>query len=325
MDSVMYAILLAVCASNSLHEEAESYFNCMKDECHSPNLYHYSLLLNAYSSGGNYEKADELVQEMKSSGKENVKVDFLSEVADILITGNIDHIIKVYVRGGLFDKSRELLAELDTLGCAEDELIVCKPNHFQMPYCLLMDGLAMAGRLDEVFSELREKSVKSDGDVHSIMISAFCRSELFEEVRQLAKDFEAKFDKYDLVLLNTMLCAYCRAVKVPYKLSVVFILFLYVGLKVAFEILTACLQGKELCSSFIFHLSKIRAHSEALFVYNMLRYSKRTMCKALHEKILHILTAGGLLKDAYVVVKDNSGSISRAAVKKTQICIYKVG
>ncbi|KAJ0021397.1 hypothetical protein Pint_31641 [Pistacia integerrima] len=51
----------------------------------------------------------------------------------------------------------------------------------------------------------------ADGYAHSIMISAFCRSELFEEAKQLAKDFEAKFDKYDLVLLNTMLCAYCRA------------------------------------------------------------------------------------------------------------------
>lgn len=35
---------------------------------------------------------------------------------------------------------------------------------FQMPYCLLMDGLAKAGSLDEarvVFSEMQEKSVKS--------------------------------------------------------------------------------------------------------------------------------------------------------------------
>ncbi|KAJ0010408.1 hypothetical protein Pint_33596 [Pistacia integerrima] len=141
MDSVMYGILLAVCAANSLHEGAESYFNCMKDEGHSPNPFHYSSLLNAYSSVGNYEKADELVQEMKSSGLVPNKV--------ILTT-----LLKVYVRGGLFDKSRELLAELDTLGYAEDE----------MPYCLLMDGLAKAGRLDEakaVFSELQEKSVKS--------------------------------------------------------------------------------------------------------------------------------------------------------------------
>ncbi|XP_031278103.1 pentatricopeptide repeat-containing protein At1g10910, chloroplastic-like, partial [Pistacia vera] len=136
-DSVMHGILLAVCASNSLHEEAESYFNCMKDEGHSPNLYHDSSFLNAYSSGGNYEKADELAQEMKSSGLVPNKV--------ILTT-----LLKVYVRGGLFDKSSELLAELDTLGYAEDE----------MPYCLLMDGLAKAGRLDEakaVFSELQEK------------------------------------------------------------------------------------------------------------------------------------------------------------------------
>lgn len=68
MDSVMYGTLLAVCASNNRCEEAQSYFNQMKDEGHSPNIYHYSSLLNAYASGGNYKKAEELVQDMKSSG-----------------------------------------------------------------------------------------------------------------------------------------------------------------------------------------------------------------------------------------------------------------
>lgn len=42
------------------------------------------------------------------------------------------------------------------------------------------------------------------------MISAFCRGGCFEEAKQLAGDFEAKYDKYDVVLLNSMLCAYCR-------------------------------------------------------------------------------------------------------------------
>lgn len=32
-----------------------------------------------------------------------------------------------------------------------------------------------------------------------------------EEAKQLARDFEAAYDRYDLVMLNTMLCAYCRA------------------------------------------------------------------------------------------------------------------
>lgn len=63
-----------------------------------------------------------------------------------------------------------------------------------------------------LFIKLNEVYIlPADGYAHSIMISAFCRSELFEEAKQLAQDFEAKFDKYDLVLLNTMLCAYCRA------------------------------------------------------------------------------------------------------------------
>ncbi|KAM3751034.1 hypothetical protein ACB098_04G078600 [Castanea mollissima] len=68
MDSVIYGTLLAICASNTKLEEAESYFNQMKDEGHSPNLFHYSSLLNAYSISGNYRKADELVQDMKSAG-----------------------------------------------------------------------------------------------------------------------------------------------------------------------------------------------------------------------------------------------------------------
>lgn len=50
-------------------------------------------------------------------------------------------------------------------------------------------------------------------------------------------------------------------------------------------------------------LGRSGAYSEAFSVYNMLKYSKRTINKALHEKILHTLLAGGLLKDAYVVFK----------------------
>ena len=60
---------------------------------------------------------------------------------------------------------------------------------------------------------------------------------------------------------------------------------------------------QELCSNLLFHLGKTGAHSEAYAVYNMLRYSEKPMCKDLHEKILYILIAGRLYKDAYVVFK----------------------
>lgn len=43
------------------------------------------------------------------------------------------------------------------------------------------------------------------------MISALCRSGLIEEAKQLACEFEVKYDKYDVVILNSMLCAYCRS------------------------------------------------------------------------------------------------------------------
>lgn len=43
------------------------------------------------------------------------------------------------------------------------------------------------------------------------MISALCRSKLVKEAKQLASEFEMKYDKYDVVILNSMLCAYCRS------------------------------------------------------------------------------------------------------------------
>ncbi|PKU80491.1 Pentatricopeptide repeat-containing protein [Dendrobium catenatum] len=49
------------------------------------------------------------------------------------------------------------------------------------------------------------------GFAYSIMISAFCRVGLLQEARQLAKDFEDNYEKYDLVMLNTLLRAYSNA------------------------------------------------------------------------------------------------------------------
>lgn len=43
------------------------------------------------------------------------------------------------------------------------------------------------------------------------MISALCRSKRFEEAKELSRDSETTYEKCDLVMLNTMLCAYCRA------------------------------------------------------------------------------------------------------------------
>ncbi|GFP99192.1 pentatricopeptide repeat-containing protein at1g10910 chloroplastic [Phtheirospermum japonicum] len=320
MDMVVYGTLISVCASNNQCEAAEKYFNEMKSEGHSPNVFHYSSLLNAYAVGGNYKKADELVQEMRSAGLVLNKV--------ILTT-----LMKVYVKGGLFEKSKELLDELQALGYAEDE----------MPYCLLMDGLAKTGNLTEaksVFDEMRRKEVKNDGYSYSIMISALCRNRLIEEAKQLACEFETKYSKYDVVILNSMLSAYCRSgemenvMKMMKKMDelaispdfVTFhILIKYFCKEKLYLLAYRTMEDmhrkghqpeENLGSQLINRLGKTGAHSEAFSVYNMLRYSKRTINKALHEKILNILLAGGLLKDAYVVVKDNAKLISEPAIKK---------
>ncbi|KAL3638164.1 hypothetical protein CASFOL_018034 [Castilleja foliolosa] len=326
MDMVVYGTLISVCASNNQCEAAEKYFNEMKSEGHSPNVFHYSSLLNAYAVDGNYKKADNLVQEMRSAGLVLNKV--------ILTT-----LMKVYVKCGLFEKSRELLDELQVLGYAEDE----------MPYCLLMDGLAKTGKLTEaksVFDEMRQKGVKNDGYSYSIMISALCHNRLIEEAKQLACEFETKYSKYDVVILNSMLSAYCRSgemenvMKMMKKMDesaispdfITFhILIKYFCKEKLYLLAYRTMEDmhrkghqpeervfvlQNLGSVLINRLGKTGAHSEAFSVYNMLRYSKRTINKALHEKILNILLAGGLLKDAYVVLKDNAKFISEPAVKK---------
>lgn len=76
MDNVIYGTLLAICASNNLCEEAERFFQQMNAEGISPNLFHYSSLLNAYSVDGHHKKADELIKSMKSAGLVPNKVRF---------------------------------------------------------------------------------------------------------------------------------------------------------------------------------------------------------------------------------------------------------
>ncbi|KAL6494516.1 hypothetical protein OROGR_031316 [Orobanche gracilis] len=270
-------------------------------------------------------------------------------------------LLKVYVKCGLFDKSRKLLDELQFLGYADDE----------MPYCVLMDGLAKTGKLWEaksVFDEMRQKEVKnfdarncyssirdfclwppakvysklcmSYGYSYSIMISTLCHSGHIEEAKQLACEFETKYGKYDVVILNSMLSAYCRSremenvMKIMRKMDESAIspdwntfhcLIKYFCKEKLYLLAYRTMEDmhkkghqpdEDLSSSLINHLGKTGAHSEAFSVYNMLRYSKRIINKTLHEKILHILLAGGLLKDAYVVVKDNTKLISQPAIKK---------
>ncbi|GMH25074.1 hypothetical protein Nepgr_026917 [Nepenthes gracilis] len=329
MDSVIYGALIAVCAANGQCKEAERYFLRMKAEGHSPNFYHYSSLLNAYSADGNYHEADELVKAVKDAGLVPNKVMWTT-------------LLKVYTRGGLFEKARLLLSELETLGYAGDE----------MPYCLLMDALSKSGQIHEaklVFDEMNKRQVKSDGYAHSILISAFCRGGMLKEAKQLATDYAAAYDRYDLVILNTMLCAYCRVSDMENVMQTLrkmdqlaispdqntfHILIKYFCKEKLYLLACQTMQDmhskghqvvEDHCSSLISHLGKMGAHSEAFSVYNILRYSKRTLCKALHEKILHILIAGKLLKDAYVVVKDNGRSISQLAIKKFSTAFMKSG
>lgn len=314
MDSVIYGTLLAICASHNYCEEAEVYFQKMKDDGHNPNLFHYSSLLNAYSENGNYGKAELLMKDLRSSGLTPNKV--------ILTT-----LLKVYSKGGLFDKAKELLIELEASGFAQDE----------MSYCILIDSLVKGGKIWDammLFNEMKEKGVKSDGYAFSIMISALHRGGYRQESKQLANEFEAKNATYDLVMLNTSLRAYCSTndmesvMRMLKKMdesnispdNITFNTLIryfckgkiyHLAYKTIEDMHTKGHQlNEELCSEVMVQLGEAGFPSEAFSVYNMLRYSKRTVCKSLHEKVLGILVPAGLLKDAYIVVKDNAQLIS---------------
>ncbi|KAJ1283865.1 hypothetical protein BS78_03G160000 [Paspalum vaginatum] len=320
MDSVIYGTLLAICASHNYCEEAEVYFQKMKDEGHSPNLFHYSSLLNAYSENADYGKAELLMKDLRFSGLTPNKV--------MLTT-----LLKVYSKGGLFEKAKELLTELEASGFAQDE----------MPYCILIDGLVKGGKIQEakiLFNEMKQKGVKSDGYAFSIMISALHRGGHHQESKQLAKEFEVDNASYDLVMLNTSLRTYCSTndmesvMKMLKKMddlnispdNITFNTLIryfcnakvyHLAYKTIEDMHTKGHQlNEELCSHVMAQLGKAGFPSEAFSVYNMLRYSKRTVRKSLHEKALGILVSAELLKDAYIVVKDNAELISPPSLEK---------
>ncbi|CAO2179555.1 unnamed protein product [Urochloa humidicola] len=320
MDSVIYGTLLAICASHNHCEEAEVYFQKMKDEGHSPNLFHYSSLLNAYSENADYGKAEMLMKDLRNSGLTPNKV--------MLTT-----LLKVYSKGGIFEKAKELLTELEASGFAQGE----------MPYCILIDGLVKGGKIQEakmLFNEMKEKGVKSDGYAFSIMISALHRGGHHQESKQLAKEFEDQNASYDLVMLNTSLRTYCstndmesvmRMLKKMDELNIspdnitfnTLIRYFcnakvyHLAYKTIEDMHTKGYQlNEELCSHVMIQLGKAGFPSEAFSIYNMLRYSKRTIRKSLHEKALGILVSAELLKDAYIVVKDNAEMISPSSLER---------
>ncbi|KAG6530739.1 hypothetical protein ZIOFF_004497 [Zingiber officinale] len=343
MDSVTYGTLLAICASNNLCNEAEMYFTQMKNEGHSPNVFHYSSLLNAYSGEGKYLKAEKLVNEMKASGLAPNKV-------------TLTTLLKVYARGHLFEKSQELLSELETLGYAADEMPYC----IIMDHLAKAGHLLEAKK---IFAQMKEKDVKSDGYSYSIMISALCRDGSLNEAKELAKDFEKKFDKYDLVIVNNLLRAYCNAgdlesvmhmLKKMDGLSInpdwntFHILIKYFCREKLYHLAFKTIEdmngkGHQLNETLFSQLLSgggFRSNcnksevlscsplvmgfpSEAFSIYNMLRYSKRTLCKSLHQRMFSILVRAGLLKDAYVVMKDNSQSLSAKSLEKFAMSFMK--
>ncbi|GJN18643.1 hypothetical protein PR202_gb05824 [Eleusine coracana subsp. coracana] len=330
MDSVIYGTLLAICASHNYCEEAEVYFQKMKDEGHTPNLFHYSSLLNAYSENANHEKAELLMKDLRSSG--------LTPNEVILNT-----LLKVYSKGGLFEKAKELLSELEASGFAQDE----------MPYSILIDGLVKGGKIQEatmLFNEMKEKGVKSDGYAFSIMISALHRGGHRQESKQLAKEFEAENATYDLVLLQ------CKGLSPSIQNNR---RYAYKGLSIerdgyAFSIMISALhrgghrqESKQLAKEFeaenatydlVMLNTSLRSYcstndmdsvmsllkkmddsnvSPDNITFNtLIRYSKRIVPKSLHEKALGILVSAGLLKDAYVIVKDNAELISPRSLEK---------
>ncbi|CAA6666113.1 unnamed protein product [Spirodela intermedia] len=327
MDNVIYGTLLAICASHNLCEEAERFFQQMNAEGLSPNLFHYSSLLNAYSVDGDHKKADEIVKSMKSAGLVPNKV--------ILTT-----LLKVYVRGGLLERSRELLIDLENLGYAEDEI----------PFCLVMDNLAKKGDVREAKICLNLcLHVAADGYSYSIMISAFCRNGQLKEAKELAREYETIYDKYDLVMLNTLLRAYCNAgemenvmqmlrkmdaLKISPDWNTFQILVKYFLKEKLYHLAYQTVEdmhskghqvGEELCSSLILELGKSGAPSEAFSVYNMLRYSKTTPRKSIHEKMLNILIGAKLFKNAYVVMKDNAEDISAPSLDKFAFSFMQAG
>ncbi|XP_078431990.1 pentatricopeptide repeat (PPR) superfamily protein [Wolffia australiana] len=329
MDSVIYGNILAICAKNNLCEEAEHFFQQMIAVGLSPNLFHYSSLLNAYSVDGNYGKADEIIRCMNTAGIVPNKV--------ILTT-----LLKVYIRAGLVEKSKELLIELENQGFAENEV----------PFCLVMDDLAKKGQVDEakaIFHKMKEKRVASDGYAYSIMISAYCRSGRLKEAKELAKEYETTYDKFDLAILNALLRAYCKGREIENVMQTLRkmdeqrispdwntfqILIKYFLKEKLYNLAYKTVEDmnskghqldEELCSSLIVELGQSGAASEAFSVYNMLRYGKTKPRKSIHETILNILIRAKLFKNAYVVMKDNAEDISVPSLDKFALSFMQAG
>nr|GMD04960.1 pentatricopeptide repeat-containing protein At1g10910, chloroplastic [Ipomoea batatas] len=338
--------ILGCLIKNGKPKSSFNLFTQMKQEGLVPDVVTYTTLLAGCAKVENgYSKALELVEEMKYKGLQ----------MDCIIDGTV---LSVCASHNQSSEAEKYFEQMKKEGYSPNVFHYSSllnafsgDGNYEKAEMLIEEMKSVGLELNKViYVTLLKVYVKGAGYSYSIMISAFCRSGLIEDAKQLASEFEGKFDKYDVISLNAMLCAYCMAgemdnvMKMMKKMDELAInpdrntfdilvkYFCKENLHLlAFRTMRDMYRGghtqldEGTCVFLIHHLGKTGANSEAFTVYNMLRYRNRTISKSLHQQILSILIKGRLLKEAYVVFKENARLISHFTIKRFANAFFKFG
>ncbi|OEL34266.1 Pentatricopeptide repeat-containing protein [Dichanthelium oligosanthes] len=328
-----YSSLLNAYSENADYGKAELLMKDLRSSGLTPNKVMLTTLLKVYSKGGIFEKAKELLAELEASGFAQDEMPYCILIDGLVKGGKIQEgktqfnemkekgvksdgyafsiMISALHRGGHHEESKQLAKEFEAENASYDLVML---NTSLRTYCSTDDMESVMRML----KKMDELNISPDNITFNTLIRYFCDAKVYHLAYKTIEDMHTKghqlneYSEPSRIVLHYGMSEHFPLLNEPLNQNNQHFIAenLYVVDKKNLYVF------QELCSHVMVQLGKAGFPSEVFSVYNMLRYSKRTVRKSLHEKALGILVSAELLKDAYIVVKDNAELISPSSLEK---------
>ncbi|KAH9625210.1 hypothetical protein KSS87_003590 [Heliosperma pusillum] len=326
-----YSSLLNAYSINGSCQKADKLVQDMKSSGLVPNKVVLTTLLKVYVNGGLLDKSRSLLSELEALGYAEDEMPYCQLMDGLSKSGKMTEaevvfnqmkdrqvrsdgyshsiMISAFCRTGRLEKAKKLARDYEAMYSKYDLVIL---NVLLCAYC-------RAGDMENVMHIMRKMdtlAINPDHKTFQILIKYFIKEKLYLLAYRTLQDMHTKghqLEEAPSPLLSTIVL-----LEHHFSDSLISADFYYCP-KMSMSIWLTSLDKldlQEVLYSLFLQLGRVGAHSEAYFVYNVMRTSGQEIRDPLHEKMLHILVSGCLFEEACGVIKDNGRLMSLLAIEK---------